>query len=339
MIEFIWPWLLLLLPVPAVVRRWLPPAEGGGAALWVPDLGRFTADGSGNGEAMLDGRLRPILVLWLIWATTLLAAARPQWLGDPVELQTSGRDLMVAVDISGSMKTEDLTLDGRSATRLEVVKAVLSDFIGRRAGDRIGLILFGSHAYVQAPLTFDRDTVERLLLETPIGIAGGKTAIGDAIGLAVKRLRERPRSHRVLILLTDGANNIGEVEPLRAAELAAEANVRIYTIGVGADAMRLGGLFGFGRLINPAADLDEASLKRIAGTTGGRYFRARDTSSLVEIYDELDKLEPVSQDPELFRPIRQLFHWPLGLALLASFYLAWQRLGVHIGKPRMVLAR
>lgn len=331
--------MLLLLPLPALVRYLLPPAQSSGAALLVPDVGRFGSEPAGPGDMASAGPSLPLLALWLVWIATLLAAARPQWIGDPVELATSGRDLMVAVDISGSMKTEDLTLDNRSATRLEVVKAVLSDFIERRSGDRIGLILFGSNAYLQAPLTFDRDTVKRLLLETPIGIAGGKTAIGDAIGLAVKRLRERPESNRVLILLTDGANNVGEVDPRRAAELAAEAKVRIYTIGVGADSMRLGGLFGFGRLVNPAADLDEASLKHIAQTSGGRYFRARDTASLVGIYDELDQLEPIEQDPELFRPIRQLFYWPLGLALLTSFYLAWQRIGLRLQRLRMVLAR
>lgn len=223
---------------------------------------------------------------------------------------------MLAVDISGSMGTEDLQLGGQLVNRLTVVKNVVSQFIEAREGDRVGLILFGTNAYLQAPLTFDLKTVNRLLIEAPVGIAGGKTAIGDAIGLAVKRLRQRPEGERVLILLTDGANNVGEVAPVKAAELAAQDDIRIYTIGVGADEMRLPSLLGvFGaRVVNPSAELDEETLTEIADTTGGRYFRAQNTAKLVEIYDIIDDMEPIEQDAETYRPIAVLYYWPMSVA-------------------------
>jgi Ca-activated chloride channel family protein len=321
--EFAWPWVFALLPLPWLVR-WLPARPRREAALRVPDLSAFSAFAEGGGAAPRPPGLR-LLLLWLVWSTLLAAAARPEIIGEPVSVPVTGRDLMLAVDISGSMNREDMEVDGRTATRLTVVKRVLSEFVERRRGDRIGLILFGSNAYMQAPLTFDRTTVGRLLQETPIGIAGGKTAIGDAIGLAVKRLRERPAENRVLILLTDGANNVGSIEPVKAAELAAQAGVRIYTVGVGAERMQAPGWFGgaFGtQTMNPSADLDEDTLTTVAGRTGGRYFRARNRGELEAIYATLDELEPVPAPDETFRPVRQLFHLPLAVALVASLLLA-----------------
>lgn len=314
MIEWLWPWALLLLPLPWLVRAGWRPRQSRQAALAVPDLTSFT-DVFGGTSASERGNLWRIVMLWLIWSLLLLAAARPQWTGEPVTLPTSGRDLMLAVDISGSMATEDMEVQGEYIDRLTVVKAVVGSFIEARAGDRIGLVLFGTNAYLQAPLTFDLKSVNRLLVEAPVGIAGGKTAIGDAIGLAVKRLRKRPQEDKVIILLTDGANNVGEVEPEKAAELAAYDKIKIYTIGVGAEEMRLPGLFGR-RITNPSADLDEDTLTSVAQVTRGRYFRARDTQGLQEIYALIDELEPIDQDPETYRPIQALYYWPLGAALL-----------------------
>jgi Ca-activated chloride channel homolog len=201
-----------------------------------------------------------------------------------------------------------------------VVQNVVGDFLARRKGDRVGLILFGTNAYLQAPLTFDLTTVNQLLLEAPVGIAGGRTAIGDAIGLGVKRLQNRPAAHRVLILLTDGANNSGEVSPSKAAELASVADVRIYAIGLGADAMRVPSVFGMfsSGIVNPSADMDEETLQAMADLTGGRFFRARNTEELAEIYAIIDALEPIEQDPETYRPIVALYHWPLGFAWLLA---------------------
>jgi Ca-activated chloride channel family protein len=331
-IELVWPYLLLLAPLPLLARWLLPSRRRAQAALTVPDVGQFrpdTDDGGGTVRRHWPWRL---LVLWLVWLALLGAAARPQWTGAPVTLPTTGRDLMLAVDISGSMGTEDMQLGNRLVNRLTVVKNVVSEFVEERQGDRVGLILFGTNAYLQAPLTFDLASVNRLLTEAPVGIAGGKTAIGDAIGLAVKRLRRRPAGERVLILLTDGANNVGEVGPEKAAELASVEDIRIYTIGVGAESMRMPSIFGVfsSGVVNPSAELDEETLQTIADRTGGRYFRAENTEQLVEIYDLIDAMEPIEQEAETYRPIAALYHWPLGAAwVLALGLLAVDIRGRH----------
>jgi Ca-activated chloride channel family protein len=237
---------------------------------------------------------------------------------------------MLAVDLSGSMEAEDFVINGQAINRLIATKIVAGEFIERRVGDRIGLILFGRNAYVQTPLTFDRKTVRTLLEESAIGLAGKETAIGDAIGLAVKRLRARGDEgvleRKILILLTDGANTAGEVEPLKAAELAASAGLTIYTIGIGADEMIVRSLFGAQR-VNPSRDLDEKTLTGIAEATGGRYFRARDIKALNQIYGLIDELEPIARETKQFRPQRSLLHWPLAAALLlaALVSLLWRR--------------
>ncbi len=330
MISLAWPWLLLALPLPWLVWRFLPPApSGSGQALRVPFYATLSSLATGGGDARRRWSLAWALLVWLL---LVLAAARPQWLGEAVELPQTGRDLMLAVDISGSMAIPDLDPQGGQATRLDVVKLTGSRFIERREGDRVGLILFGSRAYLQTPLTFDRKTVATVLHEAEIGLAGKETAIGDAIGLAIKRLRKVPEGKRVLVLLTDGANTAGEVDPRQAAKLAAAAGVRIYTIGIGADQLMVPSVFGM-RRVNPAADLDEGTLKAIAKETGGAYFRARDLQGLEEIYSRLDALEPSIQDTRVFRPVTDLYLWPLGLALLLSVGLAAPRLAW----PRLVL--
>ncbi|MEX1033660.1 MAG: VWA domain-containing protein, partial [Cellvibrionaceae bacterium] len=236
MLQFDWPLVFWLLPLPLLIYWQLPPARREEAALRVPfyrDLESVSGDyrSAGRQPAPL------ILSLFLLWLLALTAAAGPKWIGDPVRLPSSGRDLLLAVDLSGSMETADMVLNGQPVNRITVIKAVVGDFVKRRESDRLGLILFGTQAYLQAPLTFDRNTVNTLLQEARLGFAGEKTAIGDAIGLATKRLLDRPESHRVVILLTDGANTAGAVDPVQAAELAKEAGVKIYTIGIGADEM------------------------------------------------------------------------------------------------------
>ena len=224
---------------------------------------------------------------------------------------------MLAVDLSGSMKEKDLQLSGNPTNRLNVVKNILQDFITRRDGDRVGLILFGEQAYLQTPLTFDRKTVQQMLLESEIGLAGERTAIGNAIGLGVKRLKGLEESERVLILLTDGTNTAGDISPEQAARLAEQAGVRIYTIGVGANEMLVQTFFGT-RRVNPSRDLDEKLLRTIASLTGGQYFRARSTEELAKIYQLLDELEPVERDADVFRPLKPLYPWLLAAALLLS---------------------
>ena len=248
------------------------------------------------------------IVLFLCWLCALLALSRPQWVGDPVPLPTSGRDLLLAVDISPSMRQRDMRIGGQIVNRLVAVKSVVGEFVAQREGDRLGLILFGEQAYLQTPLTFDRKTLQTLLYEAQLGFAGSNgTAIGDAIGLAVKRLQDRSENHRVVILLTDGANNSGALEPIKAAQLASRAKVKIYTIGVGA---------------RGASGLDEQTLSEVAKITGGQFFRARNPAELDAIYQELNRLEPVDQEAETIRPTISLYHWPLSIAFVLSLLIA-----------------
>ncbi|MDD2658828.1 MAG: VWA domain-containing protein [Methylococcales bacterium] len=322
MIHFEWPWLLTALPLPLLIR-WLVPANipAEQAALKVPFLDDFS---EGQTQAVSQTRQWPLLLAAIAWFLLVIACARPQWLGEPIEQAVSGRDLMLAVDLSASMEEQDFMINDKPVDRLTAIKWVANDFINRRVGDRVGLILFGTHAYLQAPLTFDRKTVQTLLDEAVIGLAGDNTAIGDAIGLAVKRLKNEPDNSRVLVLLTDGANTAGEVSPLKAAELAAANHLKIYTIGVGADEMIVRSFFG-NRKVNPSRDLDEHTLVKIAESTGGRYFRARNTDELNNIYMLLDKLEPVEKDKQYFRPRSELFFWPLSLALSLVAFISLSR--------------
>lgn len=316
MFELAWPWVFALLPLPWLLRWLLPQSDSGDAALKVSFLAELESLAGRRRRVALPG-WRQQLPFVAIWLLLLLAAARPQWLGEPLPLPSSGRDLLLAVDVSGSMELADMQWQGEEISRLEMVQLLLGDFIVARRGDRVGLILFGSKAYLQAPLTFDRRTVRIWLDEARIGIAGNNTAIGDAIGLAVKRLRERPAKSRVLVLVTDGANNGGEIEPLLAARLAAEEQVKIHTIGIGAepDPDSLLSQFGAGM------ELDETTLRGIADLTGGRYFRARSSLELKAVGKALDEIDPVSQQPTQARVTHALYHWPLGTALLASFLL------------------
>jgi Ca-activated chloride channel family protein len=325
MIEWIWPWMLALLPLPILVRWLWPAANSSQPALRAPFFNDWrslsdTQSGSRTVRSKMAG-----VVLWALWLCLLGAAARPIWIGTAIELPNSGRDLMLAVDISGSMRIEDMQLGQVMARRIDAVKQLGSNFIEHRKGDRLGLILFGSNAYVQSPLSFDTGTVKRFLLESQIGFAGQETAIGDAIGLAVKRLKERPAESRVLILLTDGQDTASSVKPLDSAKLAQKLGIKIYTIGIGADEMTLPGIFGssFGsRQVNPSAELDEDGLQEIASLTGGQYFRARNPQELANIYAILDELEPVEQETTTYRPRQALGYWPLLAALMLSFALA-----------------
>jgi Ca-activated chloride channel family protein len=321
MIHFEWPWLFLILPLPLLIRYLLPATNNvENAALRVPFIEDFK---SLNEEQVQGDKIKrwPLWLATVAWILLVVAATRPQWWGEPLQLPLNGRDLMMAVDLSGSMQYEDFRIKDQVVDRLTATKWVAGEFIERRVGDRLGLILFGEQAYLQVPLSFDRKTVRTLLNESAIGLAGKQTAIGDAIGLAVKRFLEKPKNKNknswVLILLTDGANTAGKLEPLKAAELAAAEDLKIYTIGIGADEMVVRDFFGT-RRVNPSADLDEKTLKEIAEKTGGRYFRARDTEELEKIYTLLDKLEPIQEDSQTFRPTKALYPWPLAIAILLS---------------------
>ena len=326
MMTLLWPWALAILPLPFLFRILLPRAkQSNEAALKVPYLSDFEL-GASNTSGAQKSRW-PLLLYSLAWICLVVAVARPQWTGETIELPVSGRDLMIAIDISKSMD-HPIRHNQRSVSRIAATKAVASDFIEKRVGDRIGLILFGDQAYVQAPLTFDRTTVSILLQEAVTGLAGQATAIGDAIGLAVKRLSEQKElsasivnkkmskddingnsdlTDQVLILLTDGVSNRGEITPLKAAELAATMKLKIHTIGIGSRRSR---------------ELDEQTLRQVAKITGGQYFRAYDTSSLQKIYQLLDELEPLEKDVKSYRPTKSLFYLPLSAALALATLLA-----------------
>jgi Ca-activated chloride channel family protein len=309
------------------VRKLLPPAvENREAGLKVPSFRGFAVlNERSEIEQLLNWRFWLAILAWIL---LVVASSRPQRIGDELEVPVSGRNLMLAVDLSGSMDAKDFELGSRRVDRLTATKAVASDFIGRREGDRIGLILFGERAYLQVPLTLDRETVKILLLEAFIGLAGEKTAIGDAITLAVKRIHDQGEmaDEQVLVLLTDGANTAGEVDPIKAAELAQQVGLRIYTIGIGAEQMEVSSITGGLRRVNPSADLDEETLTQIAHLTGGRYFRAKDTAGLQEIYRLLDEMEPVAEPEAGFRPVKSLYYVPLGGAIALAAFLGLMNL-------------
>ncbi len=319
---FAWPWLLLALPLPWLVRRLLPAAPSAAPALRVPYGERLDAIG---GRSV---RARPQslgLLPWLAWALLCVAAARPQQLGEIVQPPQVGRDLMMAVDLSGSMDERDIELGGRVVTRLTAAKAVLADFLERRSGDRVGLVVFGDRAYALTPLTRDLDTVREQLDGTVTGLAGRATAIGDAIGLATKRLQQQPTEQRVLILLTDGVNTAGALDPAKAAQIARDSGVRIHTIAFGGYGAGLS-VFGVPIRMPGNSDMtDEAGLKRIAELTGGRAFVARDVDQLAGIYAEIDRLEPVKMPGQRLRPRIERYVWPLSAALLFALLVLWQR--------------
>lgn len=312
MINLAYPWLLLLALLPLLLigrNRGKQTVEAPVIPVghWLSDLPGVST----RGQATPRWRQLMLLVAWLF---LVLAIARPQYVGEQVQMPVSGRDLMLVVDISPSMDERDMVLRGRGINRLQAVKRVVDDFIDHREGDRLGLILFGTEPYVQAPLTFDRETVRTLLHESGIGMAGRFTAIGDAIGLSIQRLRDRPQQQRVIVMLTDGANTAGQITPDKASEIAQAAGVRIYTVGIGADSMIQRGLLG-SRQVNPSRDLDEGLLTRMAQQTGGRYFRARSLPELEMIYDSINQLEPIEQEGQFYRPVTELYVWPAGIAV------------------------
>lgn len=320
--EFFW---LLLLPF--LIRTLLPAAKGlHGDALRVPFVGDITKISLKSGgvwglSADSEHKISlKLILLYIIWALLVAAAARPQWVGEPVRIKNYSRDILMVTDISNSMLEADFSLRGRRIDRMTAVKLVASDFIKKRTDDRIGLILFGTRAYLQAPVTYDKKSVEEILKNADPGMAGDSTAIGDALGLALKTLKDSPdKDKKVIILLTDGENNDGALSLPQAINLAKDEGVKVYTIGVGSDMTQT--FFG---LMGRRSGLDEESLQKIAEETKGTYFRAKDTGSLVRVYEAIDKLEPSQNEDQFVQETKELYYLPLLIALLLASILIFQ---------------
>lgn len=313
MLEFAWPWLWLLLPLPIPAWWLLPPYRARHASVQVPFFERLaaaTGQTPQRGAVVLERRAVQMIVAVAIWTLLVSALARPQWVGDPVTREISARDLILAIDISGSMDQRDFkTPDGAMLTRLDGVKRVVKDFIARRKGDRVALILFGTRAYVQVPFTQDLQTAQQLLDQAAVGMAGQQTSIGDTIGLAIKTFATSTAKQKLLILLTDGNDTASRVPPEQAADIARQNDVAVYTIGVG----------------DPAASgenrVDLGVLRSVANTTGGHFFRAEDGAQLQAIYADIDRLAPAKLQTLSWRPRLPLFQWPLGAAMILGLLL------------------
>ncbi len=318
MFELAWPWVLILTPLPWIIWFCVPRSQLKlPAAMKVPFFHAMV--GIVEGEKRHLAKQTQMTLLFLIWSLILFALAGPRWVGEPQPLVREGYNIMLALDISGSMEMSDMVLYGRPTTRLSVVKRTAEQFVKDRAGDKIGLILFGSRAYLQTPLTYDRNSVLLRLEDATVGLAGKTTSIGDALGLAVKRLQNVPPKGRVIILLTDGVNNSGVLDPSRAAELAKANGIKVYTIGLGSEGapQTAGGLM---LNMNMTAELDEKTLQEIAKITGGHYFRATDVESLQLIYKTINQMETISQEQATVRPQHEYYPWPLALAVLLFLY-------------------
>lgn len=312
MIEWAAPWALLLL-LPVGLLPWQPRWTGV-ARLALPGPEVHTVSG-GWTLRRLAAPLPPALQL-LGLLLVVVALARPRLTHKSVRVESEGLDIMLAVDTSGSMRAEDFTVGGQAIDRLSVAKGVIKEFVDERPHDRLGVVVFGEEAFTHVPLTLDHDTLRRVLDAIQIGIAGeSRTAVGQAIAVAAKRMKELEAPERVVILLTDGQSNAGRFSPTEAADLAAQLGIKVYTIGVGAAQPR-GGMFG---LIRGGGDgIDEPTLKAVAERTGARYFRATDTRSLKQIYETINELEPSPAEVEELVHHEELYRWPLvpGVVLL-----------------------
>ena len=308
MLEFAHPWFFLLMALPLLLWRLLPPYRRAQRAVQLPFM-REAAEKLGitpsRGAVVMQRPALQIALSALGWAVLVTAAARPQWLEDPIQKTLAGRDLMLAVDLSGSMDTADFTAaDGSSMRRVDAVKQVLDGFITRREHDRIGLMVFGNAPYLQVPFTQDHDTCRYLLGEADVPMAGPQTMLGDAIGFSITRFEQSESKNRVLILLTDGNDTGSRMPPVKAAGIAARHGITIHTVAVG-DPEAVG-----------EAKMDEETLDEIARKTGGKFFRAQDRVGLEEVYKQLDALEPGEFETISFRPRRELFMVPVGLGLI-----------------------
>ena len=316
--HLLYPWVLILLPVPFLMPLILPRVGTKNQdALKVPFFQELETLQTKNRLAAVGGARMRRVAGFLVWLFLLAAAGRPQWTGDPMPLPVEGRSVFLVLDVSGSMAEKDFD-DGRFyISRWEAVKRVAKDFIQKRKGDRIGIVLFGSRAYRFLPLTPDLKTAAEMLDEADVGLAGTQTAVGDGLMMALKSMADVPEKSKIAVLLSDGVTNAGNVSPDDATRIAAKEGVKVYTVGAGTEPRSLGGLFG-GGMLAAGEGVDEEALKNIARATGGAYFRAADFNALKSVYETIDALEPVKSAEMFVRPVKELFYYPLAVAFLIS---------------------
>ena len=326
MITFAYPDLFVLLALPYIVYNFLPPISGlSNVSLSVPFINDLK-----NIKKEVDSSYFPnfnekilfslkLFYLFILWTLLVTAVARPQFLGTPQKVKTENRDIMLVIDISTSMLQKDYSTNKRTFDRLTAVKFVVSEFIKNRTEDRFGLVLFGTRAYLQSPLTFDRAAISEILFNTEAGMAGNSTSIGDALGLALKNIRkDENKDNKIIILLSDGESNDGSLSMAQAIDLAEKEGIKVYTIGVGSEGGFMGSLLGL-----RANELDEKSLKELAQRTKGNYFKATNLANLQLIYNKIDEMEPKSNEGSIVQEKHELFYIPLIIALILSIGLVF----------------
>jgi len=316
MYQFVWPIVFILLPLPWILRQILGvshfASQGFTGALKVPFWKRLQNLTHQEGNAP-KRTISPLLWI-LVWLSFVTAAARPVWIGDPIVLEKEARNIVLTLDVSGSMEEQDFDIDGRPLTRLQMVKHLANDFIQKRKGDNLGLVIFGSEAYTYAPLSPDTKTLTGLMDEIGIGIAGTQTAMGDALAMAVQTAASVPDNARIVILMSDGYANMGVVQMDEAIKIAQKAGVKVYTIGIGSDHETLQNFLGFIQMNTPL-DLDEETLRHVAKETGGQYFRAKTSSDLKKIYQLIDDLETMKTEETTVRPRKEMAYYFLLIGL------------------------
>ena len=307
MLTFAHSWIFWLAPLPLLVWRLAPPRVQTRPVVRVPFLGRLRAANDGASRKVARATVSPLLIRGVVWLLLLAALARPQWLEPPIERSIPTRDLLLLVDLSGSMETQDFTnAAGAKVDRLTAAKEVLGDFLTRRDGDRVGLVVFGNAPFLQVPFTTDLSLCQQLLDETAVGMAGPRTALGDAIGLGIQLFDNSEVPTKTIIALTDGNDTDSAVPPAEAARVAKDREITIYTVAMG-DPATVG-----------EEQLDQESLQAVAEATGGRFFLAMNHGELAGIYDRLDKIETREVKTVSHRPRSDLYYWPLAVALLVS---------------------
>ena len=303
-------WIFWLLPLPVLVYLFMPPLRIKSAALLIPSLKKaqeITGQEARTSALVKRRNVFAWIALMLIWFLLLAALSSPQLVGEPEMKVKTSRNFLIVADISFSMANKDWQIDGEQVTRWQAVKQIMHEFIAKREGDRMGLIFFASNAYIQAPFTPDLVTVDRMLEEADVGMAGQITNIGKAVVKGIEMFEQDTIKTKVMLVVTDGVDSGTDILPLDAADLAKKDSIYVYTIGIGDPSL-------------PGADLDEKTLEEISAMTGARYFRAIDAEKLAEIYEELDRLEPIEYEEETYKPRTLLYFYPLGIAIVLGLF-------------------